>query len=154
MTTTETVVRPGKSAASLPAKARNRWWIVLASVLGLIAAQGPIVAFSSAVFLGPVTQALGISRGTFSSGLLLSTVLSALAGPVVGRLMDRWGVRPVLLWGIALFAAGTASMALLQASPIFDRESSALTTRMRYRMGLNPGWVEIVEFPSQRGAAQ
>jgi MFS family permease len=90
----------------------------VASVLGLIVAQGPINAFSSAVFLKPVTEGLGISRGTFSSGLLLSTVLSAIAGPIVGRLIDRSGIRPVLLCGIVLFAIATAGMAMLQATPI------------------------------------
>ena len=45
-------------------------------------------------------------------------------------------------------------MGQLSDHAAIDRESSALTTRIRYRMGRNPGWVEIVEFPSQRGAAQ
>lgn len=61
---------------------------------------------------------LGISRGTFSSGLTLGTVLAALASPAVGRLIDRHGIRPVLLFGIVLFATATAAMSLLQPSLI------------------------------------
>jgi MFS family permease len=99
-------------------KALNRWWVVVASVLGLIVAQGPINGFASAVFLKPVTEGLGISRGTFSAGLLLSTVLSAIGAPIVGRLTDRWGIRSVLLCGIVLFAVATAGMAMLQSSPV------------------------------------
>jgi hypothetical protein len=92
---TGTIARHPSSVLPM-ARPLNRWWVVVASVLGLIVAQGPINAFASAVFLKPVTESLGISRGTFSAGLFLSTVLSATVGPIVGRLIDRWGVRTVL----------------------------------------------------------
>ena len=47
----------------------NRWLVVIACILGLLASSGPIMIFSFGVFLIPVTQDLGISRGTLSSAL-------------------------------------------------------------------------------------
>lgn len=98
-----------------PAFFRNRWWIVLASASALIVSLGSINIFAFAVFLKPVTEDLGIGRGTFSSGMTLGTVLAALASPIAGRLFDRHGIRSVLLCGIVLFAIATAAMGLLQS---------------------------------------
>ena len=50
-----------------------------------------------------------------SSALGLSSIMTALSVPVVGRLCDRYGVRPVLLVSIVAFALATA--ALSQAEP-------------------------------------
>ena len=95
---------------------RNRWWIVAAGVLGMTVGQGPITIFTLGVFLKPVTDELGINRGTFSSAIGLLTVSAALVTPFVGRLVDRFGVRVVLLPMILLFAFATMALSLLQSS--------------------------------------
>ena len=53
----------------------------------------------------------------FSSALTLHSLLSALSCPVVGWLVDRWGARRVMIPGLLVYAAATASYALIQASP-------------------------------------
>jgi MFS family permease len=141
--------------SALPiARPLNRWWVVVASVLGLIVAQGPINAFASAVFLKPVTESLGIGRGTFSAGLLLSTVLSAIVGPIVGRLIDRWGARSVLLCGIVLFAIATAGMAMLQPSPVIFYGLFALSG-LSAAAQLPTGYAKAIasRFDKERGLA-
>jgi len=45
----------------------NRWWVVAASVCGLLVGTGPINTFAFGVFLKPVTQELGIGRGVLGS---------------------------------------------------------------------------------------
>jgi len=94
----------------------NRWWVVVASALGLIVSAGPINIFAFGVFLKPVSQALGVSRGLLGSALLITTAVGTLANPVVGALVDRWGPRWVLLPGIALYAMGVASYSLMTSS--------------------------------------
>ncbi len=94
----------------------NRWWIVFASILGLIVGQGSINVFAAGVFLKPVAQELGFGRGEISSAIGLSSVVTALMIPFFGRLVDRFGVRPMLLGSIALFACATAALSLLTAS--------------------------------------
>jgi len=94
----------------------NRWWIVFAAMLGLIVGQGSINVFAAGVFLKPVAQELGFGRGDISTAIGLSSVVTALMVPFFGRLVDVFGVRPMLLWSITLFALATAAMTFLTAS--------------------------------------
>jgi len=94
----------------------NRWWIVVAAILSLIVGQGSINVFAAGVFLKPVAQELGFGRGAISTAIGLSSLVTALALPFFGRLVDRYGVRPMLLSSITLFALATAALALLTPS--------------------------------------
>jgi MFS family permease len=94
----------------------SRWWIVLASFLGLMVSQGPIVAYSFSVFLKPVSEDLGVSRGTFSFAYNIDNFMCALFIPVFGLLIDHYGIRRVLVPGIALFALTTAGLSYLHSS--------------------------------------
>ena len=97
----------------------NRWWVVLASACGLVVGTGSIVIFSFGVFLNPVTEDLGISRGELSGALAITTWLTAVACPIVGWLIDRWRTRRVMIPGVLLFALAVAGFALMQAEPRF-----------------------------------
>jgi predicted MFS family arabinose efflux permease/PAS domain-containing protein len=96
---------------------RNRWWIVVASVIGLAFSQGSINLYCFGLFLKPIGDDLGLSRSVLSLGVLCSSVVCALATPVVGRLIDRFGNRAVMLPGIACYGASIAALAALRASP-------------------------------------
>jgi len=95
----------------------NRWWVVVATVLALIVGAGPINVFAFGVFLKPITAELGIGRGMFSSALTLHATVGAIACPIFGWIIDRWGVRPVMLPCLVLYTLGIAAYALIQASP-------------------------------------
>lgn len=92
---------------------KKQWLIVAASFCGLFIGAGTMT-YVLAVFLPVVTQSLGISRGTFSTGILLYTLVVAVACPFLGAALDRWGSRKVLPPLIAGFAACTAAFSLLQ----------------------------------------
>jgi MFS family permease len=98
---------------------RNRWWVVVASVSGLIVGAGSINVFAFGVFLKPISDELGLGRGVISSAAGMTSILSALASPAFGKLLDDRGIRPVLLPFIVLFALAVASLSLLQASPAY-----------------------------------
>ena len=95
----------------------NRWWVVVATVLGLIVGAGPINVFCFGVFLKPITADLGIGRGLLSSALTLHATVAALMCPVFGWLIDRWGVRRVMLPALVFYTLGIAAYALIQADP-------------------------------------
>jgi hypothetical protein len=42
---------------------RNKWWVVVASVLALIVGQGAINTFAAGVFLKAVAKELSFGRG-------------------------------------------------------------------------------------------
>src|SRR5438067_3815559 len=95
----------------------NRWWIVVATVCGLIVGGGAINIFAFGVFLKPITAELGVGRAMFSSALTMHAALAALSCPAIGWLVDRWGARRVMIPGLIVYALATVSYALIQASP-------------------------------------
>ncbi|HEU0217829.1 MAG TPA: MFS transporter [Stellaceae bacterium] len=95
----------------------NRWWVVVATVLALIVGAGPINVFSFGVFLKPITAELGIGRGTFSIALTAHSTIGALSCPLMGWMIDRWGVRRCMVPGTVLYAASIAAYSLITADP-------------------------------------
>ena len=102
----------------MPGVFGNRWWVVFATVCGLVVGAGPINVFTFGVFLKPITEDLGLSRGAFSAALTFHATIAAIVLPVIGWLVDRWGARRILLPGLFLYALATASYGLIQASPL------------------------------------
>ena len=76
-----------------------------------VVGAGAVMVFTFGVFLKPVTEDLGVSRGDLSSALGVSTWFVAASCPVIGWLIDRFGTRRVMIPGILLFALAVASSA-------------------------------------------
>lgn len=95
---------------------RNRWWVVVGSMIGLIVSAGPVNNFTFGVFVRAVTEDLHIGRGTFASAMLATNWIGAASGPIIGWLLDRYGARRVLLVGVLLFAAATALQSYITSS--------------------------------------
>lgn len=94
----------------------NPWWIVLGSTLALIVCNGPVIGFTFGLFLKPVSQELGWSRAAMSAASGAATLMMAMAVPFTGLLVDRWGVRRVLLPVIVLSSLSVAAISLTSAS--------------------------------------
>ena len=104
-------------AATHPARVArfaNPWRVVA----GLTVCHGPVLFFTSGVFLKPIAADMHWQRSTVSFALSLATFLSALATPILGRMMDRWGIRAVSLPGLLVFAASLGMLALSPGSPV------------------------------------
>ena len=67
-----------------------------------------------AVMATQASQELSISSATVFAGLSLALAVSAITGPTAGRLVDRFGGRPVLLVSNLLLALGLSLLALSQ----------------------------------------
>lgn len=97
---------------------RNRWWVVFASICGLLVGAGPVNVFAFAVFLKPVTESLGIGRELFSSGLIIGSTITGIGLIPLGFLLDHYRVRRVMMLGLVLYAAGIMAYALMTPSPL------------------------------------
>ena len=97
----------------------NRWLVVAASVCGLLVGSGPILIFSSGVFLKPVSAELGITRGDLSSAVFLAAICTAIACPLLGWFLDRFGTRRVMIPGVLLYALVVAGFGLMETKPAF-----------------------------------
>ena len=79
----------------------NRRWLVLGT---LFLAAGVNVGSSNyafGLFVEPLETTFGWSRTAISASLSF-TAVGALASPIIGRLMDRRGARPVLVISLML----------------------------------------------------
>jgi len=107
------MVEPAATAAQ---EWRRGWTIVLASVFAfcffssLTAAQG--------VLMVPIQKDLGFDRTTFSSGVSISGIITAVLSPFFGVLIDRYGTRKLALPGLigVSLVIGAFSMATPSAS--------------------------------------
>jgi MFS family permease len=78
-------------------------WAMLA-VAGLaLFASGPGQSHTFSVFIGPIGESVGISATAVSSAYGLATLAAAFGLPYLGRLVDRYGVRRVLIAVASLF---------------------------------------------------
>jgi predicted MFS family arabinose efflux permease len=81
---------------------RENWRLGLASLIGTGACLSVWPSVSS-LFVGPLQEAFGWSRGEIALAQNAS-LAAAIISPALGRLVDRVGVRPVLLGGLLLTA--------------------------------------------------
>jgi MFS family permease len=94
------------------------WRVAIGAALGLVVGNGPVMQFTFGVFLKPLSEAFQTDRGTISGALLAGLVTTGLCTPLIGRMIDRRGVRAVALPAIVLFSLGVAALGWLAASPL------------------------------------
>lgn len=82
----------------------DRRFLVLAGCfIGLLVGAVPILATSTAVMLIPITKATGWTRGDVSGLIAAGLIGLAVGAPVVGRLIDKFSARTVIIAGSFLF---------------------------------------------------
>ena len=90
--------------------------VVFACTVGNGVSVTPMVYTVFGLFLIPISTEFDWSRSAVSFVLFIIAVAGAISYPIVGRLIDRYGARPVILTGNVLFAASVASVSLVEAS--------------------------------------
>ena len=90
------------------------WYIVAVAILVNIAGT---FAFSStlSIFLKPITEELGVSRGAFSLIRTFEIGVAALIVPLLGPWIDRHGGRGVIVLGVVMEGAGLLLSSLVQS---------------------------------------
>jgi predicted MFS family arabinose efflux permease len=92
------------------------WRVAAASAAGVFFASLLVYGFS--VLLKPLTAEFAWSRETTATAYACFALASALAAPIVGRLLDRYGPNRVAVPCIAICGLGVASMSLLTGSRV------------------------------------
>ncbi len=87
------------------------WYTVLITALTTMLIVGS-TNYAFGLFVRPVAAELELPRATVSSGLVLFYAGTAIFGPFVGRVLDRYSIRAVALLGAASFGAGMASIGM------------------------------------------
>jgi len=90
------------------------WRVVLAASLGVMGGFGSLFVYTFALFVKPLSAEFGWSREQISSGFGVAAVTLGIVSPLLGRWLDRFGPRRVILPSVIVFAGAIASLALLQ----------------------------------------
>ena len=90
------------------------WRVVLAACLGVMAGFGSLFVYTFAVFVKPLGATFGWSREQISLGFAIAAITLGLISPLLGRWLDRFGPRRIILTCMTIFGGAIASLALLR----------------------------------------
>jgi MFS family permease len=91
------------------------WRVVLAACLGVMAGFGSLFVYTFAVFVKPLSAEFGWNRAAISLGFGLAAITLGVVSPLLGRLIDRFGPRRIILPCMTVFACAIASLAFLRS---------------------------------------
>ena len=102
---------------SFPAPDSPASWRTLAGA-GVLALFGVSALYGSTfgLFLLPLQQSLGWSRGEIAFSLTLSTLFTPLVAPLTGWVIDKFPLRPLILTGVVLQSANFAAFSFMEGS--------------------------------------
>jgi MFS family permease len=110
---------PGNSVSVLPAvrpRVYPGWLVVAAAFCGVMVSFGSLLVFTFGIFLKPLSVEFGWSRESISTAFGIAAMTVAVCSPVLGRVLDRYGARPVVLSCMAVFGLAFASLSFLTPS--------------------------------------
>jgi MFS family permease len=90
------------------------WRVVLAACLGVMAGFGSLFVYPFSIFFKPLAAQFGWSREAISSGFAIAAVTLGLCSPVLGRWIDRFGPRRIILVCMTVYVSAIASLSLLR----------------------------------------
>jgi MFS family permease len=91
------------------------WRVVSAACLGVMAGFGSLFVYTFSVFVKPLAAEFGWSREAISRGFAIAAVTLGLCSPLLGRWIDRFGPRRIILACMTVFGCAIASLALLRS---------------------------------------
>jgi MFS family permease len=81
----------------------------------VMAGFGSLFVYTFSVFVKPLASEFGWSREAISSGFAIAAVTLGLISPLLGRWIDRFGPRRIILPCMTIYVCAFASLALLRA---------------------------------------
>jgi len=143
------------ASSDVDRKGRRAGVLLAAAVTAGMALNMPsLVGSTFSLFLKPVSEAFGWGRDAMSTAVLIAFTITTAFYPLVGKMVDRWGARPVVLPGTLILGATIMSLALLRGSPSqFDIQFFAVATAGTLVSGVVYGRALAGVFDGNRGKA-
>lgn len=92
------------------------WWNVVASFLGLSLSYAMFTVFAFGTFVAPLEAEFGWNRAEISFALTITNITIVFSSPLVGWLIDRVGVRRVMIPSVFLMGLAVAAMYQIQGN--------------------------------------
>jgi MFS family permease len=90
------------------------WRVVLAACLGVMAGFGSLFVYTFSVFVKPLAAQFGWSREAISTGFAIAALTLGVVSPLLGRWIDRFGARRIILICMPVYVCAIASLSLLR----------------------------------------
>jgi MFS family permease len=90
------------------------WRVAFAACLGVMGGFGSLFVYTFTVFVKPLGAQFGWNRESVSLGFAIAAMTVGISSPLIGRLIDRFGPRRIILPCMTVFGCGIASFALLR----------------------------------------
>jgi MFS family permease len=133
---------------------RRGWLNVLVAFVGLALSYAMFTVFMFGTLVQPLQQEFGWSRAGMSFALTITNITVVFGSPLMGFLVDRLGVRRLLIPSIILMGAAVWSMSQLQGSLAwFYAGYLAITLFGLGTLPLSYSRVVIAWFERRRGLA-
>ena len=91
------------------------WRVVLAACLGVMAGFGSLFVYTFTVFVKPLSAQFGWNRESVSLGFGLAAVTLGVVSPLLGRWIDRFGPRRIILPSMTVYCVAIISLAFLRS---------------------------------------
>jgi MFS family permease len=141
------------TASSLTDSPRG-WSVVMAAFFGLALSYAMFTVFAFGTLVKPLQAEFGWSRAEMSFALTITNITVVFGAPLLGYLIDRTGVRKLLLPSIVLMALAVASLTQLQGNIwYFYAVFFAITFFGIATLPLSYSRVVIAWFEQRRGLA-
>jgi sugar phosphate permease len=90
------------------------WWVAIAAaIIIMVASASPLYVFSA--LIEPLEDEFGWSRAAIGAGPSIGALMFGLTTPIAGYLVDRVGVRRLLVAGVLLVGGGNVFISQIQA---------------------------------------
>ena len=80
-------------------------WVILLCGIIITACGTGILSYFNALFVDPVTAALGVSKTSLMLYSTIATITTMIAMPIVGRLYRRFPIKPLMIVGTVFGAS-------------------------------------------------
>ena len=94
-------------------------WYIVAAGMGIHLWVSMAWVYGMQVFFTPIVETFGWSRAVISGAFALQRLEGSIASPVEGFLVDRFGPRPIVLFGAILSGSGLIMLSFLQSIWMF-----------------------------------
>lgn len=90
------------------------WRVVLAACLGVMAGFGSLFVYTFSVFVKPLSAEFGWNREAISTGFAIAAVTLGFVSPLLGRWIDRYGPRRIILPCMTIYVGAIFSLEVLR----------------------------------------
>src|ERR1700742_4439008 len=86
-----------------PSEFRRNWAVLVGSMILIACGMNSLYFYSVGLFIKPISQDLHLGRERIALGVTAAALTGVFAAPLIGKLLDRFGPRAVVVWSLFLF---------------------------------------------------